>query len=192
VCPAAARTEPRQGPDNRYFPETGHNLSGPFRAYWESRGGLSLFGYPITEEFSAPSSDGKEYRQQYFERARMEYHPENSPPNDVLLGLLGVWTTAGHTFPRGEPLAGEATFFPQSGHNLRLFRDWWTRNGGLAAFGYPISEELQEVNAADGKTYTVQYFERNRLEYHPENRGTSGEVLLGLLGVEYLRKQGCD
>jgi hypothetical protein len=26
---------------------------------------------------------------QYFERARFEYHPENQPPYDVLLGLLG-------------------------------------------------------------------------------------------------------
>jgi hypothetical protein len=26
---------------------------------------------------------------QYFERARFEAHPENAPPFDVLLGLLG-------------------------------------------------------------------------------------------------------
>jgi hypothetical protein len=145
----------------------------------------------VTEEFTGPSSDGKNYRQQYFQRTRMEYHPENSPPNDVLLGLLGVWATAGRTFPQGKPSSDGATFFLESGHNLRLFRDWWSRSGALALFGYPISEEMQEVNAADGKTYTVQYFERNRLEHHPENRGTSSEVLLGLLGVEYLRKQGC-
>jgi hypothetical protein len=30
----------------------------------------------------------------------------------------------------------------------------------------------------------VQYFERNRLEYHPEHKGTEFEVLLGLLGVQ--------
>jgi hypothetical protein len=28
----------------------------------------------------------------------------------------------------------------------------------------------------------VQYFERNRFEYHAENAGTRYEVLLGLLG----------
>jgi hypothetical protein len=43
------------------------------------------------------------------------------------------------------------------------------------------------VNAADGKLYLVQYFERNRLEYHPENRGTRYEMLLGLLGVEQFK-----
>ena len=58
-------------------------------------------------------------------------------------------------------------------------------------FGYPLSEEVQEKNAADGRTYTVQYLERNRLEYHPEYKGTENEVLLGLLGTEYLAKQGC-
>src|SRR5262249_29825445 len=31
---------------------------------------------------------------------------------------------------------------------------------------------------------TVQYFERNRFEYHPENKGTQYEVLLGLLGTQ--------
>ena len=33
--------------------------------------------------------DGKTYTVQYFERAVFEYHPENSPPHDVLLSLLG-------------------------------------------------------------------------------------------------------
>jgi hypothetical protein len=45
-------------------------------------------------------------------------------------------------------------------------------------FGYPISEEFTEGG------YIVQYFERARFEWHPENTGTSYEVLLGLLGRE--------
>jgi micrococcal nuclease len=32
---------------------------------------------------------GQEYTVQYFERARFELHPENQPPFNVLLGLLG-------------------------------------------------------------------------------------------------------
>ena len=56
-------------------------------------------------------------------------------------------------------------------------------------FGYPLSEPFQERNPSDGKTYLVQYFERNRLEHHPEYIGTPSEVLLGLLGVqEYARR----
>jgi len=34
----------------------------------------------------------------------------------------------------------------------------------------------------------VQYFERNRLEYHPENQGTKFEYLLGLLGAEQFKQ----
>jgi hypothetical protein len=33
----------------------------------------------------------------------------------------------------------------------------------------------------------VQYFERNRFEYHPENAGTPYEIQLGLLGGDLLQ-----
>jgi polysaccharide biosynthesis protein PslG len=48
-----------------------------------------------------------------------------------------------------------------------------------------------ERNSTDGKSYLVQYFERQRLEYHPEITDTRFEVLSGLLGVEsYARAFG--
>ena len=53
-------------------------------------------------------------------------------------------------------------------------------NGGLPQFGYPLSEELTET-LEDGKPYTVQYFERARFEYHPENPAPY-DVLLGQFG----------
>jgi hypothetical protein len=74
-------------------------------------------------------------------------------------------------------------FFPETGKTVPgAFLHYWTTRGGLAIYGYPISEAVEEVNPADGQTYQVQYFERNRFEYHPENGGTEFEVLLGLLG----------
>jgi spore germination protein len=75
----------------RYFPETGHNVSGPFLRYWESRGGLYSFGFPITEELVEVSQeDGHTYLVQYFERARFEFHPQFAgTESEVLLGLLG-------------------------------------------------------------------------------------------------------
>ncbi len=191
LCDAYRRATPVGQPGYIYFNETGHNLGGAFRTYWERNGSLPILGYPITEEFTAPSTDGKPYRQQYFQRARLEYHPENSPPNDIQLGLLGVWLTEGRTFPRSTAGRPPSLFFPQTDQNITLFRDWWSRNGGLALFGYPISPEMQETSPTDGKTYTVQYFERNRFEYHPEHAGTPYEVMLGLLGTEYLARQGC-
>jgi hypothetical protein len=131
--------------------------------------------------------------QQYFERVRMEYHPENSDPLKVQMGLLGVPAAKARNFPRIPAITGDAStsFFPETGHSLRLFRDWWMQHGGIPVVGFPLSEEVQEKNAADGKVYTVQYFERNRLEYHPEAAGADNQVMLGLLGVEYVAQQGC-
>src|SRR5437867_2002964 len=74
-----------------YFPETNHVVKGRFLAYWEQHGGLAQQGYPISDEFQEVSTlDGNTYTVQYFERAVFEYHPENRPPYDVLLSLLGV------------------------------------------------------------------------------------------------------
>jgi hypothetical protein len=48
----------------------------------------ALFGQPISD-LQAETIEGKEYQVQWFERARFELHPENQPPYNVLLGLLG-------------------------------------------------------------------------------------------------------
>lgn len=81
-------------PDRVYFPETGHSLGGQFLAYWQANGGLAQFGYPVTEEFAEDLREvgpgaPRMHRVQYFERVRLEYHPENQPPYDLLLGQFG-------------------------------------------------------------------------------------------------------
>lgn len=186
--------------DATYFGETRHNLSGIFKKYWTDHGGLAQFGYPHTEPFREVNpADGKVYMVQYFERNRFEYHPEFAGTQyEVLLGLLGNQQTdfyrankhgAFNYFADAHYPGG--TYFPQTGHNLRnSFKSYWEANGGLSLYGFPISEEFEEVNPDDGKTYVVQYFERNRFEYHPENKGTKYEVLLGLLGNTLLKSKG--
>ncbi|MDQ6832855.1 MAG: N-acetylmuramoyl-L-alanine amidase, partial [Chloroflexota bacterium] len=67
---------------------------------------------------------------------------------------------------------------------------FWKQGGGLPVFGYPISEPIIEKNADDGKSYTVQYFERTRLEYHPELTTNPLPVLEGLLGNDLIRSGG--
>jgi hypothetical protein len=164
------------------FPETGHSVSNGFLRYWEQNGGLAVFGYPLTDEFQQHGTT-----MQYFERARFEWHPGAARDNfDVLLGLLGDEVTANRR------AAGEAPFQPVSaddacayyaptGHNLCApFVDYWNDNGGLAIYGYPISEAFSENG------FTVQYFERARFEYHAENAGTPYAVLLGRLGAQEL------
>ncbi len=177
---------------SRYFPETGRTVSGSFLDYWEDNGGLYIFGYPITDELQDVSTNGQTYLTQYFERAIFEYHPEYAGTRyQVLLRLLGVINTQGRWFdPAPEPhesTAGRLYFEPYGGHSLASpFLEYWRDNGGLPVFGYPLSEMFYEVSPTDGNTYLVQYFERNRFEYHPELAGTPYEILLGLLGSEYL------
>ncbi|MEO5952370.1 MAG: hypothetical protein ABIQ44_07890, partial [Chloroflexia bacterium] len=72
--------------------QTGHWLGGTFLAYWQSHGGVTQQGYPISDEFTEISPlDGKAYRVQYFERAVFEFHPELAAPNNVLLSQLGTF-----------------------------------------------------------------------------------------------------
>jgi len=185
---AAAPGSPR----SRYFATTGRSVSGAFLDFWERNGGLYVFGYPISDELMDVSTDGDSYLTQYFERAIFEYHPENAGTRyEVLLRLLGVIVTKGRYFdPAPPPLSdtpGRRHFPHYGGHSLSgVFLSYWRKNGGLPVFGYPLSEQFDEVSPTDGHTYLVQYFERNRFEYHPELAGTPYEVLLGLLGSEYL------
>ncbi|HEY0068577.1 MAG TPA: hypothetical protein VGE04_01260 [Chloroflexia bacterium] len=189
VVPRAVDPAPAQvDPNTVYFPQTGHNLTGEFLKYWQAHGGLAIFGYPLTEAFGEGG-----FQVQYFERNRFELHPENQPPYNVLLGRLGAGLTTGRTFTAIEPFepSPNHAYFPETGHSLHFaFLGYWQRNGGLAQFGYPISEEIREVSPTNGKEYTVQYFERARFEYHPEYKGTPAEVLLGLLGVDAMKGKG--
>ena len=195
-------------PGGRYFATTGHSLSGPFRAYYETHGlnlgdrgtsdreSLALFGYPLTEPFTEINPDsGALLQVQYFERARMEYHPDNPEPYKVLLGRLGATTLlnrgqAYQTPSEGEPPAG-CSRFRETGFDLCApFRGYWDSNGALPVFGFPIRNAFEETSLTDGKTYLTQWFERERMEHHPELRGTPYEVLLGLLAAEELRARG--
>ena len=169
------------------FSQTGKAVRGTFLATWQQNGGLAQFGYPLTEEIQERSNiDNKLYTVQYFERAVFELHPENQPPYSVLLSLLGTseykarYGSSGAQGQRASTL--NALLFRETGKSVGgAFRDYWESNGGLFRFGYPLTEEFQERSTGDGKSYLVQYFERARFEYHPENADTY-KVLLGLLG----------
>src|SRR5437660_540463 len=81
--------------------------------------------------------------------------------------------------------AGSRTF-PETGKTVQgAFLTYWNTHGGLAQIGLPISGEVQETSPTDGKTYTMQYFERMVLEQHPESAGTPFAVQGSLLGYFY-------
>src|SRR5207302_1478914 len=93
VLPSAPRPDPGSAASyQRYFSETGHNLSWGFKGFWDANGALLVFGYPLTEEFQVHNVDAGTYQTvQYVERQRFEWHPENDgTPYTVLLGRLGA------------------------------------------------------------------------------------------------------
>ncbi len=71
--------------NGQWFTETGCYVGGAFWTYWRERGGLPIFGYPLTNERSEDS-----LTVQYFERAVFEWHPQNLDPYKVLLRRLGA------------------------------------------------------------------------------------------------------
>jgi hypothetical protein len=66
---AADPPEPNTGV-GRYFPPTGHNVSGALLATFDSLGGVEVVGYPITE--AIPAAPG--YTDQYFQHLKLRQH----------------------------------------------------------------------------------------------------------------------
>jgi hypothetical protein len=191
--------------DQRCFPETNQCMSGRIRQFWEQNGGLSVFGFPITDQHEE-ILEGRPFQVQWFERNRLELHPENQRPYDVLLGRLGADRLAQQgrdpfTFPKSEAQGG-CRFFPETGHNAcgDILKAWHangleidgkkgkTEAENLALFGLPLSDLMTET-LSDGSQYQVQWFERARFELHPENQPPYN-VLLGLLGNEIRANAG--
>lgn len=78
-----------------------------------------------------------------------------------------------------DPAKPNCQYFPQTQHNLcGGFAAYWNRFGGLAVFGYPLTD------AFPVRGVTVQYFERARFEWRPGSNPTAYDVELGLLGDE--------
>ncbi len=179
-----AATFPAPPTSTLYFAETHHNLSSEFLRFWQQNDGLRVFGYPLTEVFA---EDGLQV--QYFERVRLEYHPDIAEQGQepVVITRMGSKLTAGRYFVPARFFAPDPSriYFADTKHSIQHgFYAYWQAHGGVAIFGYPISEEIKEGD------YLVQWFERARFEYRPENAGTDNEVLETQLGRQVLRDRG--
>ena len=169
----------QQGATTQYFPSTGHNVSGEFWTYYQSVLNASyVFGAPITEQYT----DAKSGRVvQYFQRARFEYYPENSADQRVKLTAVGSYVFQ-HSTPEGTlniftPIG--CRVYPDTGFSLcYAFLEFFDKNGGESLFGKPTSPFV----FYNGRI--VQYFERARFEWYPENP-EGQKVVLAELGRIY-------
>jgi hypothetical protein len=176
----------------RYFEQTGHNVWGPFLAFYEAQGGVALLGLPLTEVLN---EDGQQV--QYFERARLVRDPQQ--PDTITrtpLGSVLAEHAAAHAnasaFAQHEPQpAAISRYSRTTGHNIgHWFADFWQAHGGAARLGHPISEAFFELrqHGEQATLYRMQYFEYARLEAPLDQRGYAHEVHLALLGREYLTR----
>jgi hypothetical protein len=171
-------------------------ISGTFKTFWELNGGLATFGYPLT----AVTTERGPIAVQVFERVRMELRAEGQVPQLATLGdtLLQQQGRDWRAQPRSQPQP-ECQYFELTGRNLcEPFLSYY-RNHGInrdpkrktfanaqnqALFGLPLTDAAPEPGP-DGKLYLMQWFQRARLELHPENPAET-RVLPGRLGAEAL------
>jgi hypothetical protein len=160
--------QPGPGQNCRYFDQTGHWVCDQFLEHFDTRGQLEIFGYPLSEQFTDQTRGG--LLVQYFQRARMEFRPDNPRAYRVQLGLL--IDELGYRFPPVSPDQIPAPddpahhYFPETQHVVSYaFLDTFREKGGLDIFGYPRSDFMFE----DG--IVVQYFQRARMEWHRNQPG---------------------
>ena len=169
--------------ENKYFSETGHNVTGDILKYYNSNpNAMFLYGYPITEEFT--SKDGKKV--QYFQRARFEYRADLPEGQRVQITPLGSLT-----YVSTGPLNVTANTFAcrtyiETGYAVCFaFLEFFDKYGGTTQFGYPISSFEYHENKI------VQYFEKARLEWQPW-KPEGQRVVVSDLGRVYFDELGED
>jgi len=175
-----------QGISSQYFADTGHNVSGDFWVFYQGVPNAQfVFGSPITEQFTDPTS-GRLV--QYFQRARFEYFPERAAGQRVQVSPLGEYVS------QRVPNEGEVNIFTpigcryyaESGYSVcYAFLEFFDKNGGEAIFGKPKSPFV----FYNGRI--VQYFERARFEWYPEYPDGQ-RVALAELGRIYFDLAGED
>ena len=181
-----AQDSPDHHPDVVYFDVTGHYVSGKFLDFWHQYGGIVTFGYPLTPVIQ---QDGRDV--QYFERHVLEHHPENPEGHQVLLRRLGAEARddrdLAHRWPFDAHVQDDSLrYFPATQQNLSArFDDYWSQNGGLRIFGYPLSAQFRHHGTR------VQFTERAIFEHHPDNPA-GWEILFERLGAEAAERDGVD
>ena len=164
--------------ESQYFAETKHTVSGPFLRLFESLGGASVLGLPLTE-----ARFEEDLWVQYFENVCLESASETGSARLSKLGeLYGRQDPPLPALATSADKSGHSRYFPQTGHSVcQAFLVFYDAHKGQELLGDPIAEFTIESGRI------VQYFECGRLEWYPEIG--PDEVRLGRLGEAYLAQR---
>ncbi len=138
VAVAALALQGRVPLPGRTFAETGHSVHAPFLAFFDAHGGVSTFGFPLTDTYSREEG----VTVQTFQRVQLQVTVRG-----VELAPIGV------TLALGQPDVSQAV--------APAFADYYAANGGAGFFGQPLGAARVQNGAL------VQDFERARLASDP-------------------------
>ncbi|MBI4491483.1 MAG: hypothetical protein HY690_01665, partial [Chloroflexi bacterium] len=96
--------------DPRYFPETGYRIANDkFWEYFQRRGGINTFGYPVSREFQFLGAPV-----QIFQRLIVQLGPDGNPRTMNLLdeGLMPYTRVNGSSYPAPDPALTQRTPSP--------------------------------------------------------------------------------
>jgi len=177
--------------------QNGFTISGAINDYWNTQGGLTVFGLPWTNARKLINSSGDRVCQQLFERARIEIQLDKN--NLITLGRLGaeriprdqdMINSNGLGYDQSGGNTADCRSFPEAPGTTQIcgqIKAYWNSHGGLGILGYPLTGLFRYTNDPDANgvshTYVAQYFERARIELHPENTAPNA-VQGGLVGAE--------
>jgi hypothetical protein len=189
---------------------TGHTVNGNWLDFFRSHGDVDVLGLPRSDVIQDTLTG---QLVQFFQRAVLEWHPENPLDSRIQRRLLGDALYPGVDVPavaRAQS-SGPSEYFPFSpilltglGHGVSnyspngdpiYFKDFFDSHGGVSTFGYP----KEEPKLRDGQW--SQQFQAAVFQYHPEFDvdgyvpGTvtplrNYRVELELLGDEYIDANG--
>jgi hypothetical protein len=169
--------------DSRYFQETGYTVQGEFLYFFEIYGGADSLGYPLTGDIRV---DG--WKVQYFEKGRLEYHPENEPAYRITVGWLGDLLNRRQppipaaNIPRADKL--DYRYYAQTGHIISGdFLRYFDTHGGSVRFGLPISEPF----LLEGQL--TQDFQSARFFWTPRAKEPVALEEIGRIHLEKIRSQ---
>ncbi len=168
----------------RCFPESGYCIRGPIQAFFETQGGVDVFGLPVSDQ-RIELLDGQPVTVQWFERARFEQRNGTVELGRVGVELLRSYGVDWWTLPQGQPAQG-CVYFDLTRHTLcdAFLIVWQSFPNAMTIFGAPVSEPRWELHGGRNATVRMtQWFERARFEMDV-NR-----VVFGSVGAELLARQ---